>query len=170
MFRIETEKELLNAFRSRDRKHVELPKGTRLPLFVRDYLAWVDPYGVRVFLVFSAPGSNRLTGIAFRRDQGGDKNLVPHVCDWCRTHGTSDQVGLLTTDVDSKRRVGVNLCLDLRCSERLESVANLAGRNLLDETQRLIERMARFATEALGIELKAGTGKTPTSQRSSGIV
>jgi hypothetical protein len=61
MFRIETEKELLSAFRSRDRKFVELPKGTRLPLFVRDYLAWVDPYGVRVFLVFTAPGSKRLS-------------------------------------------------------------------------------------------------------------
>jgi hypothetical protein len=154
MFRIETEKDLLNAFRSRDRKHVELPKGTRFPLFVRDYLAWVDPYGVRVFLVFTAPDSQRPTGIAFRRDQQGDKNTVPHVCDWCRSHGTSDQVGLLTTDVDSKRRVGIGLCLDLRCSERLETTANLAGRNVIDETKRLIERMARFAHEALGMELR----------------
>jgi hypothetical protein len=152
MFRIETEKELLGAFRSRDRKHVELPKGTKLPLFVRDYLAWVDPYGVRVFLVFTAPGSKRPTGIAFRRDQGGDKNLAPHMCEWCRAHGTSDQIGLLTTDVDSKRRVGVNLCLDLRCNERLETTANLAGRSVMDETKKLIERMAHFAQEGLGIE------------------
>jgi hypothetical protein len=157
MFRIETEKELLNAFRSRDRKFVELPRGTKFPLFIRDYLAWVDPYGVRVFLVFTAPGSKKPTGIAFRRDQQGDKTVAPHVCDWCRTHGTSDQVGLLTTDVDSKRRVGINLCLDLRCNERLESVANLAGRNLVDETKRLIERMARFASEAVGIKLSSDT-------------
>lgn len=152
MFRIETERELLNAFRSRDRKHVELPKGTKLPLFVRDYLAWVDPYGVRVFLVFTAPGSTKPTGIAFRRDQQGDKNLAPAVCDWCRSPGTSDQVGLLTTDVDSKRRVGVGLCLDLRCGERLEAATNRAGGSLLDENKRLIERMARFANEALGIK------------------
>ncbi|MFP2924488.1 FBP domain-containing protein [Pyxidicoccus sp. 3LG] len=130
MFRIESEKELLAAFRSRDRKHVELPKGTKLPLFVRDYLSWVDPYGVRVFLVFTAPGSKRLTGIAFRRDQQGDKTLVARVCDWCRNAGSGDQIGLLTTDVDSKRRVGVNLCLDLRCNERLESTTDLAGANL----------------------------------------
>ncbi len=153
MFRIETEKELLSAFRSRDRKHVELPKGTRLPLFVRDYLSWVDPYGVRVFLVFSAPGSKRLTGIVFRRDQQGDKALALRVCDWCRTSGSADQIGLLTTDVDSKRRVGVNLCMDLRCGERLESATNMAGGSVLDETRHLIERMSRFATEALGIEL-----------------
>lgn len=158
MFRIETEKELLSAFRSRDRKHVELPKGTRLPLFVRDYLAWVDPYGVRVFLVFCPPGSKRLTGIAFRRDNQGEKAAGPQVCDWCRTGGGADQVGLLTTDVDSKRRVGVFLCLDLRCNERLESTSNLAGRSVLDETQRLIERMSRFASEALGLELRSEAG------------
>jgi hypothetical protein len=34
-------------------------------------------------------------------------------------------------------------------------VANLAGRNLVDETKRLIERMARFASEAVGIKLSA---------------
>jgi hypothetical protein len=152
MFRIETEKELLGAFRSRDRKHVELPKGTQLPLFVRDYLSWVDPYGVRVFLVFTAPGGKRPTGIAFRRDQQGDKALALRVCEWCRAHGSADQIGLLTTDVDSKRRVGVNLCLDLRCNERLEAAMNLAGRSVQDENKQLIERMARFASEALGIE------------------
>lgn len=153
MFRIETEKDFLNAFRSRDRKVVEPPKGTRFPLFVRDYLAWVDPYGVRVFLVFTAPGGQRPIGIAFRRDQQGDKALALRVCDWCRTSGSADQVGLLTTDVDSKRRVGVNLCLDLRCNERLEATTNMAGGSVLDENRQLIERMTRFADEALGMEL-----------------
>ena len=157
MFRIETEKELLSAFRSRDRKFVELPKGLGLPLFVRDYLAWVDPYGVRVFLVFTAPGGKRPMGIAFRRDQQGDKALAPRMCDWCRTTGGGDQIGLLTTDVDSKRRVGVNLCLDLRCGERLELATNLAGRSVLDETRQMLERMSRFASEALGIEFNSET-------------
>jgi hypothetical protein len=155
MFRIETEKEFLNAFRSRDRKYVELPKGTRLPLFVRDYLAGVDPYGVRVFLVFTAPGSKRLTGIAFRRDQQGDKMLTTRVCEWCRSPGASDQIGLLTTDVDSKRRVGVNLCLDLRCNERMEAAANMSGRSVLDDHRQLIEHMSRFASEALGMEVSS---------------
>jgi FBP C-terminal treble-clef zinc-finger len=152
MFRIETEKELLSAFRSRDRKYVELPKGTQLPLFVRDYLAWVDPYGVRVFLVFTAPGSNRPTGIAFRRDQQGDKTLTARVCEWCRAAGTAEQIGLLTTDVDSKRRVGVNLCLDLRCNEKLQTAADMSGRSALDDTRQLIDRMSRFADEALGMD------------------
>lgn len=155
MFRIETEKQLLNAFRSRDRKYVELPKGTKLPLFVRDYFSWVDPYGVRVFLVFSAPGSKALTGIAFRRDQQGEKLSAPRVCDWCLNYGGSDQVGLLTTDVDSKRRVGVMLCLDLRCNERLESAADRSGRSYVEDSKRMMGRMARFATEALGLNTGA---------------
>ncbi|EPX62205.1 hypothetical protein D187_010109 [Cystobacter fuscus DSM 2262] len=44
-------------------------------------------------------------------------------------------------------------CLDLRCNERIESATNLAGRNALDENRQLLERMARFATEALGLDL-----------------
>lgn len=151
MFQIESEKEFLGAFRSRDRKVVEPPKGTRFPLFVRDYLAWVDPYGVRVFLVFSPPGAQRPIGIAFRRDQQGDKTLTGRVCDWCHANGSADQIGLLTTDLDSKRRVGVNLCLDLRCGEKLETMANLSGRNVLEESKKLLARMARFASESLGL-------------------
>ena len=66
---------------------------------------------------------------------------------------SADQIGLLTTDVDAKRRVGVNLCLDLRCNEKLEATTNMAGGSVLDENKQLIERMARFASEALGMEL-----------------
>lgn len=154
MFRIESEKALQQAFRSRERKYVELPKGLQLPLFVRDYLSWVDPYGVRVFLVFVAPGSKQPTGIAFRRDQQGDPTLASTMCDWCQSP-TEAQVGLLTTDVDSKRRVGVYACLDLRCGERLEALADRSGRSAMDEKARLIERMARFASEAL--ELDSGS-------------
>jgi hypothetical protein len=154
MFRIESEKEFLNAFRPRDRKHAEPPEGLRFPLFVRDYLSWVDPYGVRVFLLFTAPGMKQPTGIAFRRDQQGDTALSTLMCDWCHSPGSAG-VGLLTTDVDSKRRVGVNVCLDLKCGERLEAMTNLAGQSLLDNNRKLLERMARFAHEALGLDTGA---------------
>ncbi|WP_224242025.1 FBP domain-containing protein [Hyalangium gracile] len=152
MFQIASEKDFLNTFRSRDRKVVEPPKGTRFPLFVRDYLAWVDPYGVRVFLVFQAPGQQRPIGIAFRRDQQGDKTLTSRLCEWCHAYGSADQIGLLTTDLDSKRRVGVNLCLDLRCGERLESTANREGRSVLDDIKALLGKMERFASEGLGLD------------------
>jgi hypothetical protein len=152
MFLIKTEKELLQAFRPRDREKVELPEGIKFPLFVRDYLTWVEPAGTRVFLVLPSPGSSRKPmGIAFRRDaQGG--GAVSHMCDWCHAYGSSNEIGLLTTDVNSKRRVGVNLCLDLRCKEKLEAAADLSGRNPRDFTNALMERMTHFAREALRIE------------------
>jgi hypothetical protein len=169
MFQLQSEKEFLSSFRSRDRKVAEPPKGTRFPLFVRDYLAWVDPYGVRVFLVFQAPGAQRPIGIAFRRDQQGDKALMSRVCEWCHSNGSADQIGLLTTDVDSKRRVGVNLCLDLRCGERLESEANRQGRSVLDDMKQLLEKMERFATEGLGIEMERSPKQTSGQRRSDAI-
>lgn len=153
MFRIETEAALLNAFRPRDRKHVELPQGLQLPLFVRDYFAWSDPAGVRTFLVMTEPNSRRPMGIAFRRDQQGGGLVSAHMCDWCHSQGSSNEIGLLTAEASSKRRVGVILCLDLRCGEKLETMANLSGRNPRELAHQLLERMARFAHDGLGIDL-----------------
>ncbi len=59
------------------------------------------------------------------------------------------------------------LCLDLRCNERLESTTNLAGRSILDENKRLIERMSRFASEALGIDFTASPGRSSARIRPS---
>jgi FBP C-terminal treble-clef zinc-finger len=151
MFRIETEKDLLQAFRPRDRKTLELPEGIKFPLFVRDYLAWSEPAGTRVFLMLPSPGDSRQpVGIAFRRDSpgGGPGSCM---CDWCHSYGAADEIGLLTTDVSSKRRVGINLCIDLRCKEKLESAADLSGRHPRELLQPLMERMVRFASEALRI-------------------
>lgn len=39
--------------------------------------------------------------------------------------------------------------------ERLEAATNLAGRSVLDENRQLLERMSRFANEALGIEFSS---------------
>ncbi|WP_434389974.1 FBP domain-containing protein [Melittangium boletus] len=150
MFLIETEKDLLQSFRPRDREKVEVPKGLKFPLFVRDYFAWVEPAGTRVFLVCPSPDKTRPMGLAFRRDSQGS-SMPSQMCDWCHTYGSSNEIGLLSTDVNSKRRVGVNLCLDLRCKEKLESAADLSGRYTRDLLPPLMERMRRFATEALRI-------------------
>jgi hypothetical protein len=150
MFLIKTEQDLHNAFRPRERDVVTLPEDAHFPLFVRDYLAWVEPAGARVFLVFEDPESKRPLGIAFRRDQtpGGSIGM----CEWCHSMGAADEVGLLTADKNSKRRMGVGLCRDLRCAQRLEQAADLAGRSAKEPKRRLLERMARFAREGLGIE------------------
>jgi hypothetical protein len=150
MFRLQTETDLLNAFRPRDRKHVELPPGFRFPHFVRHYLAWSDPTGIHTYLVMLEPKSGRPMGIAFKRDHSGAG--VPAMCDWCHSPGSSASVGLLSANANSKRIVGVHVCLDLGCAERVETTANLAGRSVRDLTDKVMERMLRFAREGLGID------------------
>jgi hypothetical protein len=151
MFRIESERDLLHAFRLRDRKSVELPKGLQFPLFVRDYLAWTEPTGTRVFLVLPSPAGSLPLGITFRRDAPGG-GLGASMCDWCHAYGSAHEIGLLTTDVSSKRRVGVCLCVDLRCKEKLESEADRTGRHPRELMKPMMERMLRFAREALRIK------------------
>ena len=151
MFRLESDRALVQSFRPYDRRVIEMPADITFPLFVRDYLAWTETSGARVYLIFGIPGTHKPLGIIFRRDQSGG-DLITQMCDWCHTSGPSSQVGLLTADANTKRRVGVSLCLDLRCKERLEDVANRAGRQPLAVLAALQERMYRFAHEALGLE------------------
>jgi hypothetical protein len=128
-----------------------MPAGVTFPLFVRDYLVWTETSNARVYLVFGIPGSYKPMGIIFRRDQSGG-DLITQMCEWCHTSGPSSQVGMLTVDVNSKRRVGVSLCLDLHCKDRLEEIANRSGRQPRDFLTSLQERMYRFAHQALGVE------------------
>ena len=158
MFRLETDRALITSFRSRDRRAIEMPAGITFPLFVRDYLAWTETSGARVYLVFAAPGSRKPIGIIFRRDAQDGGARTSHMCEWCHSYGSSYEVGLLTTDASSKRRVGVSLCVDLRCKEKLEDAADRSGRHPLKALEQLQERMFRFAHEALGIEAE------PTAQ------
>jgi hypothetical protein len=154
MFKIDSEQSLVTAFRPRDRAHLELPK-LSYPLFVRDYLSWSDPSGTKVFLLFSVT-RGAPTGIAFQRDQGS----VPgaRMCEWCHSYGAGDRIGLLTTDVNSRKRVGVSLCLDLSCNVKLEDAANRAGKSSVEASRALIDRIARFAREALRID-PSGAGR-----------
>lgn len=151
MFRFETDRALIESFRSRDRRVIEMPSGITFPLFVRDYLAWTETSGARVYLVFTAPSSRKPIGIIFRRNSSGG-GLTSSMCEWCHSPGSSSEVGLLTTDADDKRRVGVHLCLDLRCKEKLEDAADRSGRHPREALEQLRERMFRFAHEALGID------------------
>ncbi|XXF76794.1 FBP domain-containing protein [Myxococcaceae bacterium GXIMD 01537] len=151
MFRLETDRDLIKSFRPRDQRAIEMPKGIKFPMFVRDYLAWRESSGARMYLVFGAPGTHKPIGIIFRKDSEAGPPVAA-LCDWCHTYGSSNEVGLLTTAVSSKRRVGVHLCLDLRCKEKLEDAANRTGHHPREGLERLHERMFRFAHEALGIK------------------
>ena len=149
MFKLESEEALLAAFRPKDLKWVELVPEIKPPMLVRDYLSWVHPAGGRVFLVFAVPGGVP-TGIVFDGKAGAS---VPAMCDWCHCMSTGTGVGLLVTQVNSKKRVGVHVCSDLSCKRKLEEEADRSGRSVLPQMEKLIERMGRFASEALKIDL-----------------
>jgi hypothetical protein len=71
------------------------------------------------------------------------------MCDWCHATGASDEIGLLTATASSRKQAGVNLCLDLSCSEKISTVAHLSGQNPRDLALRILERMSRFARQTL---------------------
>lgn len=150
MFRIATEQEFVDAFRRIDRKHVQVPAGMTFPLVALDYRTWADVHGQRVFLLFKAPGQQQVTGVVFRRTPS-TRGDPPGMCEWCHTFGGRDQVGMLTTDVSSRKRVGVYLCLDLKCRDRVEDDASRRGQSALEAVKALLGRMAHFSEQALGI-------------------
>ena len=155
MFKLDDEDDVVNAFRPKDRKALDLT-GVTLPMFVRNYLSWQHPSGSYVYLVFSAPGGVP-TGIVFETN-GGPNAPVAQMCDWCHQSGVGTQVGLLTAKVTGRRRVGVHVCSDLSCQAKLEDEANRSGRSVLPQWEKLIARIGRFATEALKIDL-SGAGR-----------
>lgn len=151
MFKLDSEKALLDAFRPRDRKHVELTPDVHFPLFVRDYFAWLHPGGGRVFLVFATP-HGAPTGIVFDSN-GGTSAAVPQMCHWCHCHAAGTGVAVLTAKLNSKKRVGVAVCADLSCAQKLEDEANRSGRSVRPAMEKLVERMGQFAQDGLGIDL-----------------
>lgn len=150
MFLLDSEAALLEAFRPRDRPSVELPPKAQYPLFVRDYLAWPHPSGGFTYLLFAVQGGAP-TGVVFETNGAGASG--PQLCDWCHCPGSGTQVGTLTADRNSKKRVGVNVCVDLSCKGKLEELANRSGANVRPSLDKLVDRMGRFAAEGLGIDL-----------------
>ncbi|HEY1086607.1 MAG TPA: FBP domain-containing protein [Archangium sp.] len=151
MFKLDSEEALVKAFRPKDRQHVEVIKELQFPMIVTDYVGWVHPSGGCVFLVFAAPKGPPI-GIVFDSNGGSGPGVV-QMCDWCHGHAGGSGVGMLTAKVNSKRRVGVYACIDLSCAQKLEDEANRNGSSPRPAMEKLIQRMGRFANEALGIDL-----------------
>lgn len=149
MLLIHDARELLDSFRPHDLRVFEVPDEDAFPLLVRDYRAWMETGGARAYLVYEDPEDGRLRGIVFRRANAA--GAAGQMCDWCHSTGTADEIGLMTADVNDRRRVGVVVCRDLRCRERLEEAADRAGLDASQAQRRLLERIARFAREALEI-------------------
>ena len=152
MIRIQSEAELLEAFRPFERGEVEIPGELSFPLGVQRYMSWVEGAGHRVFLVYEDPQSRKAYGIVFKRDQtpGG---APANMCDWCHCVRPGNGVGLLTATASSKRRVGLSLCRDLSCGNKAEAEpgADDVPTTLTPRERQLkiVERMASFARRSL---------------------
>ncbi|HEX4925037.1 MAG TPA: FBP domain-containing protein [Bdellovibrionales bacterium] len=152
MFRIANETVLKDTFRELDRDEVVVPAELRFPLGVKDYIAWLEPSGHRAYLVFIDPASDKPMGIVFHRPHAKSEG-INHMCEWCHCVRGSGGVGLMTAIATSRRRVGIELCTDLGCKDKIKSPPGINDiRESLDPAQRVervLKRMSDFARRNL---------------------
>jgi hypothetical protein len=155
MLLIRSAQELMRAFRPRDLRIFEVPDEDVFPLLVRDFRAWVESGGARVYLVYEDPAAGEARGVVLRRSESALHGTLGHMCDFCHSTGSADEIGLLTAEESANRTVGIVVCRDLRCGERVEEACNRAGKDVAEARRRIVERIARFANEALGMDRRA---------------
>ncbi len=148
-FTIESEADLIQAFRYNDQKKLVLPNYISYPLKADHYFAWREPSGVYVYMVFKKPDWKSPIGIAFKRSHTGSHLSNSRLCDWCLSYGPSDLVVMLSVTLNSRQTSGMMLCLDLGCSERLEEAAELSGKSFEKLAHQLYERIGKFFESVL---------------------
>ena len=159
MFLIRNEAELRACFRELEQAEVRVANDLQFPLRVRDYLRWLEPSGARAYLVFRAPGARAPLGIVFRRDQSLGPGVAA-MCEWCHSVRSGNEVGMLTVASSPRKRVGLSLCRDLSCGDKVRAApgpddfAASMGAGGTEAAaplrlRRVIERMALFARREL---------------------
>ncbi len=143
--RILSDRALIKAFRLRDRKHVELPKKFIFPFEFEYYLTWSEPSGAHRYLVF--PHENQLCGIVFKRNHHQKDTQTGRLCDWCHAYGPADQIDLLTIALNSRTTIGVILCLDLSCLQKIEYTIKNSKKTFDQHALELVNRMTHFYRE-----------------------
>ena len=141
---IKSESDLLRAFRPKDQKSVLPPAQAPYPLEARYYYTWSEPSGVYQYLVFQNEGWESPLGLVFQRNGLGSHSSPAGMCDWCHSYGASDEIGLLTTVLSSRKVGGTYLCLDLSCINKLEAQAALTHKSPEQLAQKLLKRIAAF--------------------------
>lgn len=126
-FVIASEQEMISAFRPRDQKKLVIPHVLKFPLAVNTYFRWKEPSGVYTYLVFKRPNWDMPRAVAFKRSQPAGEP-IGGMCNWCHSYGTSEEIGMLSVKVNSEVSLSYFLCQDLRCVEKIEENAALAGR------------------------------------------
>jgi hypothetical protein len=116
---IGSEEQLRDCFRAIDRGEVDA--GTlALPIDVDPLFSW--SVGPRAFLLFrdrsGTKAGGRPKGIVFRRNNGGIPDVAA-MCEWCHVVRGHGAVQLLSAASDERHRVGLYLCADLGCLDKL---------------------------------------------------
>lgn len=143
VFTIDSEKDLTQAFRLRDQKKLVLPNNLKFPMNIRSYYTWRESSGVYTFLLYKAPHWDRPRGIAFKRSHHSGEP-VGGLCNWCNAYGTSEEIGMLSVTINANTSYGYFICQDLRCIEKIEEAAALAGRSPEKWISQLYQKMNRF--------------------------
>lgn len=142
-FAIVSEEELIQSFRPRDQNKLILPEGLRFPLKVRSYFTWKEPSGNYTYLVFKMPNWDTPRGIAFKRSSAMAEN-AGGLCNWCHAYGGSEEIGMLSTAMNSNVSLSYFLCKDLNCIEKIEDMAVLSGKNPEKYISQLYQRMEKL--------------------------
>ena len=149
---IPNESQLLAAFRESEVDEVQLPPNVTFPLTVEDYMAWPEPSGHRVYLIFQESQTGHPMGVVFQRTRGS-ASVGASMCQWCHAVRAGSEVGLLTTSAGADRRVGVYLCADLDCKEHAERSPGVndfvESLGVKEKIQRIVGRMNFFAKRNL---------------------
>lgn len=167
MIAIASEQELKSAFRPIDRDEVLVPAQLVFPIKLTDYIAWMEPSGHRVYLLFQEPDGSGARGLVFKRTHSSGSEPVMQMCQWCHSVRAGDAVRLLTVKADSRRTVGLHLCGDLSCKEK---VLSIPGVNDLREPFGAYEKLFRVVMNMSDFArtIRPNEGKTlnPTSSKS----
>jgi hypothetical protein len=139
-FSIQSEDELVKSFRLRDQKKLTFPTGLTYPFNVKSYFTWQDPNGVYTYLVMQRPNWDMPRGIAFKRTPNNGEP-TGGLCNWCYAYGSSEDIGMLTLNLNANVTVGYHICLDLRCIEKIEETAAREGKSPDKAAGALYERM-----------------------------
>lgn len=143
MFSIDSEADLVKAFRIRDQKKLLIPPNLPYPFNVRSYFTWQDPSSVYTYLVFKMPNWDLPRGVAFKHTVSTGEP-TGGLCNWCHAYGSSEEIGILSLSVNANVTLGYHICQDLRCIEKIEEASARAGKSPEKNIDQLYQRMARL--------------------------
>lgn len=146
-FEVSSEDELMSLFRKKDQQRVILRRDIELPMRVQYYFTWGESSGVYRYLLFKKPGWETPMGAVFRVGGSHPDASTGGICDWCHSYGNSSQISLLTVSVNPKRTIGLILCSDLSCGDKIENNPSTSSKNPETRILQLCERIGRFFDE-----------------------